>query len=162
MTILAVDPGYRQSAWVAYAGGRILAHAIEPNDQLLVRLGETTGSAVLVIEEMQLFSSSYGVGKEIFDSVFWSGRFVQAWAPRRFERILRSKVRGHLGAMKGGDAAVRQALIDRYGPYKEDAVGRKSSPGPLFGIKADEWSALAIACVWSDLNAAPSGEKASA
>lgn len=151
MHVLAVDPGYRQSAFVLYDGTRVLSFGIEENQQLLSDLRSSTREAVLVIEEMQLFTSNFGVGREIFDSVFWSGRFAEAWAPRLWERLLRSKVRGHLGASKGGDAAVRAALIDRFGPYKETAVGTKSKQGPLYGIKADVWSALAIAVVWWDL-----------
>lgn len=151
MTIIGLDPGYRQSAFVVWDGTRILSHGIELNEQLLSDFTTTNRDAILVIEEMQLFATSVGVGKEVFDSVFWSGRFAQVWTPRRFERLLRSKIRGHLGASMGGDAAVRQALIARFGPYKEDAIGKKSAPGPLFGIRADEWSALAIAVVWWDL-----------
>jgi hypothetical protein len=147
--VLAIDPGYRQSAFVLFDGTRIVSHGIEQNEQLLADLASSAHTGILVLEEMQLFSS-FGVGKEIFDSVFWSGRFAQVWAPRPFGRLLRSKIRGHLGAGKGGDAAVRQALIARFGPYKEDAIGKKTAPGPLFGIKADEWSALAIAVTWWD------------
>lgn len=168
MTIVAVDPGYRQSAVVVYDGARVMHHMILPNLELLSMVGDYSWPSklpvgaqqpLLVIEQMQLFTSNYGVGQEIFDSVFWSGRFVQAWEPRRWDRILRSKVRGHLHASKGGDAAVRAALIARFGPFKEDAIGRKSKPGPLYGIKADEWSALAIAVTWADQHAnEPNGD----
>lgn len=162
MIIIAIDPGYRQSAIVTYRDGAILGHGIHPNESLLESIADhseapplvwNSEAPVLVIEQMQLFASNYGVGQEIFDSVFWSGRFVQVWSPRRWDRILRSKVRGHLQASKGGDAAVRAALIHRFGPYKEQAVGTKKQKGPLYGIKADEWSALAIAVTYHDLNA---------
>ena len=43
------------------------------------------------------------------------------------------------------DTNIRQALIDHYGGSKAEAIGVKAKPGPLYGIKADEWSALAIA-----------------
>lgn len=152
MLVLAVDPGYRVSAFVLYDGKVILSHGIEDNAQLLEDLAGSQHQAVLVLEEMQLFASSFGVGREVFDSVFWSGRFAQAWHPRAFERLLRSKVRGHLGASKGGDSAVRASLIDRFGPYKETAIGTKSEKGPLYGIRKDEWSALAIAVTWLDLH----------
>lgn len=152
MNIIAIDPGYRRSAVVRFDGRLVLIHDIRDNEEMLLDLRTSKQQAVLVLEEMQLFTSNYGVGREIFDSVFWSGRFAEAWSPRRFDRILRSKVRGHLGATKGGDAAVRQALIDRFGPYKETAIGSKRSPGPLYGVKADEWSALAIAVTYYDLH----------
>lgn len=151
MIVIALDPGYLRSAFVQYDGQRVLAHGIEANEQLLDDLRASRVDAVLVIEEMQLFASNFGVGREIFDSVFWSGRFAEAWQPRRWERLLRSKVRGHLGASKGGDAAVRAALIDRFGPYKETAVGTKDKRGPLYGVRKDEWQALAIAVVWWDI-----------
>jgi hypothetical protein len=156
MNILAVDPGYKRSALVAWNGSEIGEHAILENGALLNFLAREktieSKASVLVIEQMQMFTSNYGVGQEVFDSVFWSGRFAQAWEPRRWDRILRSKIRGHLGASKGGDAAVRQALIARFGPYKEDAIGKKAAPGPLFGVRADEWSALAIAVTYYDLH----------
>ncbi len=40
---------------------------------------------------------------------------------------------------------IRATLIDRFGPGEDKAVGRKATPGPFFGLKGDEWSALAIA-----------------
>ena len=157
MIVIGCDPGYKQSAFVVYDGAVPLQHGILLNDNVFTYL-ETIYAAlrpsnpILVVEQMQLFSTSFGVGQEIFDSVFWSGMFVQEWKPRKWDRILRSKVRGHLRASKGGDSAVRASLIDRFGPYKEVAIGTKKSPGPLYGIKADEWSALAIAVTYFDLH----------
>lgn len=150
MIVLAIDPGYRESAFLQWDETGIVSHGIESNEQLLGELMASKTQAVLVLEEMQLFSSNYGIGREIFDSVFWSGRFAQAWAPRSFDRLLRSRVRAHLGASKGGDAAVRAALIDRFGPYREVAIGTSKQKGPLYGIKSHEWSALAIAITYWD------------
>lgn len=148
MTVLAIDPGYLQSAWVVWDGKTIHSYGIALNETIMGR--PDLHADVLVVEEM----ASYGttVGKEVFDSVFWSGRFVQAWEPEPWHKFPRSKVRGHLGASKGGDAAVRQALIDRFGPYKEQAIGNKAKPGPLYGISKDVWSALALAVTWYDLH----------
>lgn len=150
--VAAIDPGYRQSALVVF-DGVIREHRIEENEALLERLEAECAvvADVLVLEQMQLFSG-HGVGIEVFDSVYWSGMFAHAWKPQPVARILRSRVRGHHQASKGGDSAVRAALISRFGPYKEDAIGSKSKPGPLYGIKADEWSALAIATCWWDLH----------
>lgn len=39
------------------------------------------------------------------------------------------------------------ALIDRFGG-KDAAIGRKATPGPLYGITKDLWSALAIAITY--------------
>jgi hypothetical protein len=157
--VIAIDPGHKESAFVSFNGTSIVNKDILDNEEMLVRLDQAKESArhydgdvVLVTEQMQMFATAHGVGVEVFDSVFWAGMFTQAWKPRRWDRILRSKVRGHLGAIRGGDAAVRQALIERFGPYKEQAIGLKKTPGPLFGVKSHEWSALAIAVVWYDVN----------
>ena len=156
MNILAIDPGYKQSALVGFNGVSVFEHTVVDNETMLLRLDGwkeiALGIDVLVIEQMQLFKSSFGVGQEVFDSVLWSGMFIQAWKPRRWDRLIRSKVRGHLGASKGGDAAVRAALIQRFGPYKETAIGKKSTPGPLFGVTSHEWQALALAVVYHDLH----------
>ena len=155
--ILGLDPGYKESALVLYGTDdqRVIQSAIGDNLTLLPLLAsaEIWGTAdLLVVEQMQMFRSAFGVGAEVFDSVFWSGRFVQAWQPRPWARLLRSKVRGHLHAIKGGDAAVRQGLIVRFGGYKETAIGTKKNPGPLYGIKSHMWSALALAVTYADLN----------
>lgn len=154
MIVVGCDPGYRETALVSFNGESIVAHVTLPNEAILEALSHHAKGPenVLVVEQMQLFTSNYGVGQEVFDSVFWSGRFVQAWTPGRWDRILRAKVRGHLGASKGGDAAVRAALIARFGPYKEVAIGNKKKPGPCFGIAGHEWQALAVAVVWFDQN----------
>ena len=46
------------------------------------------------------------------------------------------------------DSNVRQALIDRFprsGGGKTPQIGTKGDPGPLYGIKKDEWAALGVA-----------------
>ncbi len=164
MIVLGLDPGYKESALVAITDNvtgplKIGQALICDNVTMLTNLEDLkaeaahSGGYVLVLEQMQMFRSAFGVGAEVFDSVFWTGRFAQIWSPRRFERLLRAKVRGHLQAMKGGDAAVRQGLINRFGGYKDVAIGTKKTPGPLYGIKSHEWSALALAVTWYDLYA---------
>ena len=46
---------------------------------------------------------------------------------------------------KANDADIRQALIDRFGPGKQKAIGLKGSPGPLYGVSKHCWAALALA-----------------
>jgi len=42
--------------------------------------------------------------------------------------------------MKAKDTNIRQALIDMIGPQ-----GKKSCPGPTFGMSSHTWAALAVA-----------------
>ena len=152
--ILAIDPGPTDSAYVLMAGEKILKFAKCDNallcDAIMTKLIEP---GALVIEKI----ASYGmpVGQEVFETVFWSGRFAQANYAHLADvyRIPRKEVVTALcGSSKANDANVRQALIDRYGG-KEKAIGKKKAPGPLYGVTKDVWSALAVAIVWQDRRA---------
>jgi hypothetical protein len=81
----------------------------------------------------------------------WIGRFVEAWRGS-YTLMFRREVKLHLcGQARAKDPNVRQALIDRFGPGREKAIGTKKQPGPLYGVSADVWSALAVAVTWSEL-----------
>ncbi len=150
--ILAVDPGTTLSAWVYLVGGIPISHGKQPNEEVLAKLkASPLGDELLAIESVD----SYGmpVGAEVFETVFWSGRFVQAYDGPHV-RIYRREVKLHICASpKANDASIRCALLDRFGG-KEAAVGRKANPGPLWGIRADEWAALAVGLVAWDREAA--------
>lgn len=153
MIVLAIDPGPEQSAFVRYENGRIDSFGMWPNDKIqsCKRAKYYPHGAHLVVEMI----ASYGmpVGAEVFSTCVWIGRFVQAW-DSAFTLLPRREVKLHLcGQARAKDGNVRQALIDRYGG-KDKAIGKKALPGPLYGIKADCWQALAVAVTWSDLNSA--------
>lgn len=164
--ILAIDPGPERSAWLVYKDGQPFEHrfGIDPNATVLERLRDSGGLGLgdepcrLAIESI----ASYGmaVGAEVFETCVWSGRFIQGWLdagllPWREEdsvrRVFRRDVKMHLcGSARAKDANVRQALIDRYGPGKEAAIGKKATPGPLYGVTSHVWSALAVAVTAAD------------
>ena len=155
MILLAIDPGPTQSAWMVYnsetGGYRNAAHS--PNEDLLALIRTDVAPALhverVVIEKVEGFGMP--VGAEVFETVYWSGRFAEAASPIRVDRIGRKAVKLHLcGTVRAKDGNIRQALIDRYGGSKEAAIGRKASPGPLYGISGDVWSALAVAVTYAD------------
>ena len=142
--LLAIDPGTTDSAWVIWDGS-IVGHNKWSNETILheIRMGRFDVCGLLAVEMI----SGYGlpVGNETFMTCFWIGRFVEAWdvmgRPWRF--IYRKEVKRELcGNATARDSHVRQALIDRVGPQ-----GTKKAPGPTYGLKGDEWSALAVAVV---------------
>jgi hypothetical protein len=153
MNIFAVDPGPTESAWLIWRD-RIISFGKLPNEDLLTMilerrsLAEVASNApndLLVIEQVASFGMP--VGAEVFETVFWSGRFAEAW-PGRFDRIKRHSVKMHLcGNMRAKDGNIRQALIDKFG-----APGTKKNPGATYGISGDVWSALAVAVVYSELH----------
>ncbi len=155
MKIMAIDPGNVESAWVYYDSdaGKVLAHMKEPNAATLVSIKAANAHA-LVIE--QIACMGMAVGAEVFETVFWSGRFAQAWQNdayrAEFHRIKRGQVKMHLcNNMRAKDGNIRQAIIDRFGG--SSAIGKKKSPGPLYGIAGDEWAALAVALTFADTHA---------
>ena len=155
--VLAIDPGCSESAWVLYDGTKPIEFGKQPNGELLQMIGKDYFHEAdnLVIE--QIASMGMSVGEEVFETVFWSGRFAEAWgAP--FHRVKRHQCKMHLcGSSRAKDGNIRQAIIDRYGPEREKAIGRKKSPGPLYGISADVWQALAVAITWWESEALTAG-----
>jgi hypothetical protein len=179
MIILAIDPGPKQSAWLAYGtngDGYIVGFAIENNLDLLERLRDfgtlkrnpnaghslavlgtgaqvAPGAApqrvlvdVVVIERVESYGMAVGV--EVFDTVFWSGRFAEATSIP-FSLLGRKAVKLNLcGTYRAKDPNIRQALVDRFGGA--EAKGTKANPGPLYGVSKDVWSALAIAVTYAD------------
>jgi hypothetical protein len=149
---LAIDPGSEQSAWVTLAPGIEGPDnfGITPNQELLDSLnrGQAKWADVVVIEEI----ASYGmpVGREVFQTVRWAGRFEEAACrDTPVEYLRRLAVKTHLcHSAKAKDANIRQALLDRFGG--EHAKGTKRAPGPLYGVSKDVWAALAVAVAWAD------------
>ncbi len=159
-SILAVDPGTTISAWVHFSmnENRVLGFGTLANELLVVdlpfRMPDMRGlsaahlrrNTMLVVEKM----TGYGkpVGESVFETCFWTGRFVQAWGgnfvmyPRRRVKIVL------LGKDKGDDKHVRAAGIAWFGG-KEKAIGNKAAPGQLHKMKEHEWQALGIALAYA-------------
>jgi hypothetical protein len=147
-SVYGIDPGPVMSAIVELEpDGRVAWSAKLANELLLADMHAFNGT--IAIEKVV----SYGmaVGAEVFETVFWSGRFMQAAAqPEKVLRVPRLDVKLHLcHNPRANDANIRAAIIDRYGG-KDAAIGLKKTPGPLHGISADRWAALAVALVVSD------------
>lgn len=139
MSILAIDPGTTQSGWVLLDGGQVVSSGVEPNDQVLQRIRVSVADRLAV--EM---IASYGmaVGREVFQTCVWVGRFQQAWRdPGAVRLVFRQQVKLHLcQSPRAKDANIRQALIDRLGPQ-----GTKKAPGPTYGVSSHAWAALGVA-----------------
>jgi hypothetical protein len=142
--VIAIDPGPEESAMVIYDGEKPLHFAKLANADLLEDL-QLAECGQLVIE--QIAAMGMAVGAEVFETCFWSGRFAQAWSGE-FDRVKRHQVKMHLcGNMRAKDANIRQAIIDKFGG-KDRGIGKKKTPGPLFGVSGDCWAALAVAITW--------------
>src|SRR5512137_1397048 len=134
MKILAIDPGTTVSGWCIIDGNTIES-GVSDNDELLyaIRLLDTPTMAIEVFE-----ARGMPIGQESIDTILFTGQLIEAF-PGSVIRVKRSEVKRHLcGSMKAKDSNIRQAIIDRFGG--ESAIGKKASPGPLYGVKSHAWA----------------------
>ena len=162
-TILAIDPGTTESAYVFYQAGKLIGFDKVRNEDLLTIVANARGgSTELMAIEMP---ACYGmeVGRSIMETCEWVGIFRQAFGLHDAHKVYR-KSRNHKNGVEGvcmhlcknnraKDKNVRQAILDRYpstGGGKTPQVGIKAKPGPLFGVSTDVWSALAVAITFDE------------
>jgi len=149
-SVIAIDPGSEQSAYVIWDGETIQNANIVPNEELLSGMGSILwAGSELVIEQIRCYGMT--MGATLIDTVFWSGRFCQAWG-REFFLVPRMDVKMHLcRTSRAKDKNIRQALIDRFGP-----VPTKKRPNPIYGghkISKDLWQSWGLSVTWWDKNA---------
>lgn len=155
--ILSVDPGNERSAYALLdCDLKPIQFGIVDNYQLLDIIEklvyehtfEQTKNIYVAIEMI----ASYGmaVGKTVFDTCVWIGRFVQQIkmiGNIHIEFIYRKDEKMNLcRSMKANDSNIRQALIDRFG-----VVGTKKNPGWFYGFKKDIWAAFAVGVTYHDM-----------
>ncbi len=148
--IFSIDPG---NVYSAYA---ILDDRLRPikfgkveNQKMITIINEERRPGMKFAVEMV---ASYGmaVGKEVFETCIWIGRFVETINLRNGAEptlIYRKEEKMNLcGNMRAKDSNIRQALIDRFGQ-----IGTKKNPGWFYGVKADVWAAIAVGVTYHDL-----------
>jgi hypothetical protein len=152
--ILAIDPGTENSGWVKLRrDGEVVDFGITDNVALVAMLDREMHPFACEVELLAIeMIASYGmpVGSETFETCVWIGRFIEknhGKYSRAYAKVYRKDVKLHLcQSPRAKDAMIRQALIDRYGPGKEKAIGQKKCPGPLYGVTKHVWAALAVGC----------------
>jgi hypothetical protein len=150
-TQLAIDPGTEESGWVEFVDGKVKDSGVMPNEDLLELLGSDHWRIQGYGLSLEMIAS-YGmpVGREVFETCVWIGRFKQQWHhPDAVRLVYRRDVKLHLcGSPKAKDANIRQALIDLFpktGGGKCPQIGTKAQPGPLYGVSSHAWAALGVA-----------------
>ena len=145
--ILAIDPGTYESAYLFWDTEKenIESMGIKKNDDVLKLLKDCGNilypSYKFVIEMIE--SRGMPIGKETIETIFWIGRFWEAFEGDKEdkERVYRREVKLHFcGTVRATDANIRQVLIDRFGGIQSTKKG-----GKLYGVKSHIWSALALA-----------------
>jgi hypothetical protein len=159
--ILAIDPGPTESAFVFFEPALTVSANGGPSLHCLGGFGKVENHEVFAVIERHHaivvieMIASYGmpVGREVFETCVWIGRYEHAARERHGvwpERLSRGAVKVHLcNSMRAKDGNVRQALIDRFGGDSH-AIGKKKTPGPLYGVSGDVWAALAVAVTYAE------------
>jgi len=150
MKVLAIDPGNELSAYCIFDGHTFVEFGKMPNSDLENKLYELNRTQrlfdQLYIEGIQSFGLA--VGATVFLTAYQIGRLqvILENLNQPYKIIHRSDVKTHhCHSMRAKDTNIRQALIGRFG-----APGTKKAPGGTYGIKADIWSAAAIAVMCYD------------
>lgn len=168
--VLAIDPGCTESGYALIDAGtcKPLEVGKVANDVLLDSLLEWSigpieeADATPTVDHVAIeMVASYGmaVGKEVFETCVWIGRFQQlaniyAGGPYGvgIDLVYRRDVKlHHCGTTKAKDSNIAQALIDRFAPGQPNrGKGTKAAPGWFHGFAADMWQAYALAVLIAD------------
>jgi hypothetical protein len=150
MMIFSIDPGNERSAYSLLDSNLSpVKFGILPNDELLNVI-----DFIATIKDIHFcceMVASYGmaVGKTVFDTCIWIGRFSQlifehtGSTPTYIYRMDEKMALCHDSRAKDGN--IRQALIDRFGP-----VGTKKNKGWFYGVSKDVWAAIAVGVTYHD------------
>jgi len=158
--IIAIDPGSEESGYVILDEDlRPQEFGKIPNDELLgvieaVDANNQTyskGKVHMAIEMVACYGMP--VGKEIFDTCVWIGRFWEAACSMKKTKIYRKDEKINLcQSMKANDANITQALVDRFAPgQKNHGKGTKKDPSYFYGFSKDVWQAYAVGITYADL-----------
>lgn len=172
-TIIAIDPGNIESGYavIDLATRRPLEVGKIPNEELLDRLidlsigpGPDFGGPTFSHVAIEMIAS-YGmaVGKEVFETCVWIGRFQQLLDVYAqdvpCDLVVRKDVKmHHCLTATAKDSNITQALIDRFASGQPNrGKGTKVAPGWFFGFAKDIWQAYALAVLVADRMGSQSG-----
>lgn len=156
--IRGIDPGTTESAYVDWDGTMVLAFGKHPNDEIVRLLDDFEDYSmprVLIVAIEQIAGYGMAVGKDVFRTCWWSGRFFEVATNFGFLclEMERREVKMRMcGNPQAKDKNIIVALVDRFDPMREFGQygkGTKKNPGPFFGFSKDVWQAFALAVtVW--------------
>ena len=170
-TILAIDPGPVDSAYALIDAATRQPIEIDKvaNDLVLERLMDLCVGDPHPTEQFTLLEPSLGhiavemvasygmaVGREVFETCVWIGRYrqvVDIYAQQiPCDLIVRRDVKmHHCHNAAAKDSNISQALIDRFASgVPNRGKGTKAQPGWFYGFAADIWQAYALAVLVAD------------
>ena len=153
MKVIAIDPGTTDSAMVVMDVETLKPEQMYLEDNEMIRhllRGIELGLDDRLVIEMV---ASYGmpVGKEVFETCVWIGRFFEIGTMRlrngmKPQFVYRKDEKLHIcQSPKANDATIRRALIDRFADHDlKFGRGTKANPDWFYGFRQDLWAAYAV------------------
>ena len=155
MRILAIDPGNTESGYALINHGSCYPLDVGKINNTDLRARLKNGSLLVGVDQISIeMIASYGmaVGKEVFETCVWIGRFIEVAQTSDVELVYRKDIKlHHCGTTKAKDSNISQALVDRFASgVGNHGKGSKAAPGWFHGFKADIWAAYALAVYTAD------------
>ena len=157
MVIVGIDPGPVTHGAVIYdSRNRRVLWADKAADWRSIMDESESHNAERCVVERPAAMGGLQVGKvgHMLDTAWEAGRVAAHFqiAGLPVHEMTRRQVLRSLGVMSGtgsADSRVRAACIaDHQKPGGPPAVGRKATPGPLFGVSSHAWQALGAVLAW--------------
>ena len=155
--ILGVDPGCEYTAWVLADADTLqpVKFEKEKNETVREHLTELFEHGDYIETAIEMVAS-YGmpVGREVFETCVWIGRFTEVLKCRcTITYIYRKDEKLTIcNSPRANDATIKQALIDRFAyGIPNHGKGSKKSPGWFYGFRQDVWAAYAVAVTYHDM-----------
>jgi len=153
--IIAIDPGNTHSGVVILKEYKPVFRDKMLNEAIDTFFNETIQGEEYSVVIEQIASYGMAVGREVFDTAMWSGRFIEIFTRKgcTVEFVPRMTVKMNLcKSPRAGDSNIIQALVDRFAPgQKNHGKGTKKSPGWFYGFSADIWQAYALGVTYIDM-----------
>ena len=154
LKVLGIDPGNAESAYVIIDSESLKPEYVAKVDNELLReIIKTDGMAHVDRAAVERVAS-YGmpVGREVFETCEWIGRFSQLLENEGIpvSYVYRKDEKLHIcGDSRAKDANIRRALIDRFAVRDlKNGKGTKSNQDFFYGFKSDCWAAYSVALTY--------------
>ena len=154
--ILSIDPGDTESGFVVTDrsdGMKILKCGKVKNVELKADIPKIIEEYNVKNAVMEMIAS-YGmaVGREVFETCVWIGRFKEVITALGCEcdYIYRREEKLYIcGDSRAKDANIRRALIDEFAEHDfKSGKGTKKNPDFFYHVSKDAWMAFAVAVTW--------------
>lgn len=153
--ILSIDPGNIESAYcvIDKTNYKPIEFGKIKNEELREKLLDELHYYPIETLAIEMIAS-YGmaVGKEVFETCVWIGRFIESFkCPFTYYVYRKDEKMNLCGSMKAKDSNIRQALIDRFATFDfKNGKGTKKQQDFFYGFSKDVWAAYAVGITWLD------------